>query len=69
MRKTKILIVEDDILIARDVEKILLSLDYSISTIITTGKRVISKIVNENPDLILMDIMFQDKVKGIEIAH
>ena len=69
MRKTKILIVEDDILIARDVEKILLSLDYSVSTIITTGKRIIAKIVNENPDLILMDIMFQDKVKGIEIAH
>jgi two-component system sensor histidine kinase UhpB len=65
----KVLIVEDDILIARDIEKILLSLNYSVSTLITSGARVITKIVNENPDLILMDIMFQDKVRGIEIAR
>lgn len=67
--KTKVLIVEDDILIARDIEKILLTLDYAVSTLITSGDRVITKIVNENPDLILMDIMFQDKVRGIEIAR
>ena len=69
MSKTKILIVEDDILIARDDEKILLELDYSVSTIITTGKRVIPKIINEKPDLILMDIMFQDEVGGIDLAR
>jgi len=68
MRKTKVLIVEDDILIARDIEKVLQSLNYSVSIIITTGKRIVSKIVNENPDLILMDIMFQDEVRGIDIA-
>jgi len=67
--KKKILIVEDDILIARDIERILLSLDYTVSTIVTSGKRVITKIVNENPDLILMDIMFQDKIRGIDIAR
>ena len=69
MGKIKILIVEDDILIARDVEKILLGLEYSVSIIITTGKRVIPKIVNEKPDLILMDIMFQDEVGGIDLAR
>jgi two-component system sensor histidine kinase UhpB len=69
MGKIKILIVEDDILIARDIEKILLGLDYAVSTIITTGKRVIPKIVKEAPDLILLDIMFQDKVEGIDIAR
>jgi PAS domain S-box-containing protein len=71
MNKTKprILIVEDDILIARDIENILLSLCYVVSTIITSGKRVITKIVNEKPDLVLMDIMFQDKIRGIDIAR
>lgn len=67
--KTKVLIVEDDILIAKDIEKILLSLDYAVSTLITSSARIITKIVNENPDLILMDIMFQDKVRGIDIAR
>jgi len=69
MDKIKILIVEDDILIARDIEKILLDLDYSVSTIITTGKRVVPKIVDEKPDLILMDIMFHEKVGGIDLAR
>jgi PAS domain S-box-containing protein len=67
--KTKVLIVEDDILIAKDIENILLRLEYAVSTLITSGDRVITRIVNENPDLILMDIMFQDKVRGIEIAR
>jgi PAS domain S-box-containing protein len=69
MEKAKILIVEDDALIARDIEKILLSLDYSVAKLITTGKGIVSKIVEEDPDLILMDIMFQDEVRGIDIAR
>jgi two-component system sensor histidine kinase UhpB len=67
--KTKVLIVEDDIVIARDIENILLRLDYDVSTLVTSGARVIKKIVDENPDLVLMDIMFQDKVRGIDIAR
>jgi PAS domain S-box-containing protein len=67
--KAKILIVEDDILIARDIERILLGLDYEVSTLVTSGARIITRIVNEKPDLILMDIMFQDKVRGIDIAR
>ncbi len=67
--RPKILIVEDDALIARDIEKILLNLDYTVSTLITSGTRIVTKIVSEKPDLILMDIMFQDKVRGIDIAR
>ncbi len=69
MKKTKILIVEDDALIARDIEKILISLGYSVIKIITTGKGIVPRILKEDPDLILMDIMFQDKVRGIDIAR
>jgi PAS domain S-box-containing protein len=69
MKKTKILIIEDDALIARDLEKILLSLGSSVTKMITTGVGIVSKIVEENPDLILMDIMFQDKLRGIDIAR
>ncbi len=69
MKKTKILIIEDDILIARDIEKILLSAGYFVTTLITTGKRIVSKISKQKPDLILMDIMFQGEVRGIDIAR
>lgn len=69
MSKSKILIVEDDILIARDIEKILLSIEYSVSTIIPIGKRILSKIIDEKPDLVLMDIMFRDEVGGIDLAR
>jgi len=69
MGKIKILIVEDDIVIARDIEKILLGLGYSTCTVISIGKRILPKIEKEKPDLVLMDIMFQDEVRGIELAR
>ncbi len=69
MRKNKILIVEDEALIAKDIEKVLLDLGYSVSIILTSGLRVVSRIVNENPDLILLDIMFHNQVRGIDIAR
>jgi len=69
MRKNKILIVEDEALIAKDIETILLDLGYSVRIILTTGLRVVSKIVRENPDLILLDIMFHNQVRGIDIAR
>ena len=69
MRKNKILIVEDEALIAKDIEKVLLDLGYSVSIILTSGLRVVSRIVNEKPDLILLDIMFHNQVRGIDIAR
>ena len=69
MSKNKILIVEDDVVIARDIEKILLGLGYSVGTVISTGKRIFPKIEKEKPDLVLMDIMFQGHVRGIELAR
>jgi len=69
MYKNKILIVEDEALIAKDIEKILLDLGYSVCVILTMGSRVVSKIVGENPDLVLLDIMFHNQVRGIDIAR
>jgi len=69
MRKKKILIVEDEAIIAKGIERILLDQGYSVRIILTTGLRVVPKIVRENPDLILLDIMFHNQVLGIDIAR
>ena len=69
MRKIKILIVEDEIIIAKDIERILLNLGYSVTSIVTDGKKSLTQVEEDNPDLVLMDIVLHGKLKGIETAR
>jgi CheY-like chemotaxis protein len=65
----KILIVEDEIIIAKEIQNSLRGLGYPSSTIVKSGEVAI-KIVREiHPDLILMDIMLQGNIDGIQAAE
>jgi len=66
--KKKILIVEDEILIAIDIKRILEEEDYNVLDIIGSGKEAIDKAIELKPDLILMDILLNDDVSGIDAA-
>ena len=68
MNKTKILIVEDEYIIAQDIQRSLLSEDYVVVGVAASGTEAINLIENKNPDLILMDIMLQDEITGLDIA-
>ncbi len=57
MEKTKILIVEDEAIIAMEVENQLQGLGYEVTSIIDTGDNAIKKAEENKPDLILMDIL------------
>ena len=66
--KYKILIVEDEILVATDIQESLESLGYAVVGIADTGLKAIKAVANELPDLILMDINLKGEMTGIEAA-
>ena len=69
MQKTKILIVEDETIVAKDTENMLDSLGYKIVEIVTNGMETLKKIEEIHPDLILMDIVLKGNIDGIQIAE
>ena len=68
MVESKILIVEDEIIIAEDLKQELTKLGYKIIGIATKGKEAIKKIKKTKPDLILMDLTLKGELDGIETA-
>ncbi|OHD66037.1 MAG: hypothetical protein A2176_09750 [Spirochaetes bacterium RBG_13_51_14] len=69
MSKATLLIVEDELVIALNIQKILEKLDYSVAGIVTTGEDAVNKALELHPDLILMDIILAGDMNGIEAAR
>ncbi len=67
--KHKIVIVEDEGLIAADLEARLKSAGYNVSGTADTAERALAVIRQTSPDLVLMDIRLKGKVDGIEVAY
>lgn len=68
MSKARILIVEDDGITAKDLEKWLTGLGYNVSAVASSGVDAIKKAKEINPDLVLMDIILGGDIDGIEAA-
>jgi DNA-binding NarL/FixJ family response regulator len=68
-KKKKILIVEDQRIVALDLKRTLYNCGYSITGICSTGEDAIDLIPRKKPDLILMDILLKGKMNGIETAE
>jgi DNA-binding LytR/AlgR family response regulator len=64
----KILIVEDEILVATDIQESLESLGYTVQGVVDTGLKAIEAVEKHLPDLILMDINLKGEMTGIEAA-
>ncbi|HOW83041.1 MAG TPA: response regulator, partial [Spirochaetota bacterium] len=69
MNTTKILIVEDESMIALDIKSILTRLGYAVTGIVITGQECLREISKNRPDLILMDIKLKGSMDGIETAN
>jgi len=63
-----VLIVEDEAITALEMQKILESWNYDISSIVSTGEDAIKEAKNSQPDLILMDIILKGRMDGLEAA-
>jgi two-component system, cell cycle sensor histidine kinase and response regulator CckA len=68
MPTESILIVEDERIVARDLQALLQGLGYSVPAIAASGADAIAKATALRPDLVLMDIRLQGKIDGIETA-
>jgi len=66
---SNILIVEDEIIIAIDLKIRLENLGYYVLGIAVNGKDAIKKTGEKNPDLVLMDILLNGEIDGIETAQ
>ena len=65
----KILIVEDEFIIAMDMKMKLEELGYQVIGIKNSGEQAIKKIQESKPHLILMDVLLKGEMDGIEATH
>jgi len=69
MDKAKVLVVEDQNIVALNLRNRLKNMGYTVPTIAISGEEAIRKTELANPDLVLMDIMLKGDMDGIEAAR
>lgn len=65
----RILIVEDEALVASYLETVLKGLGYAVVGAVDSGERAVAKAQAEQPDLVLMDIRLRGEMDGILAAE
>lgn len=68
MKKTQILVVEDEGIIAKDLQSMLRKLGYDVPATVGTGEKAIATALANQPDLILMDINLRGAMDGVQAA-
>lgn len=66
MKSRKVLIVEDEMIIAMLIERMVIDLGHEVIGKVPTGEEAVEMALKENPDLILMDIRLKGELNGIE---
>jgi len=65
----RILVIEDEAIVAADIQDRLEALGYTVAGWGTTGAEALDLARTSQPDLILMDIMLKGPMNGIQAAH
>ena len=68
MEKLKVLIVEDEPLIAESLADILELLDHEVTGSVSNGEDLLKTLSKSKPDLILLDIQLKGSLSGLELA-
>jgi CheY-like chemotaxis protein len=68
MENIKVMVVEDENIVALDIKNKLKSLGFTVLPVISSGEEAIEKAYECKPDLILMDIMLKGEIDGIDAA-
>ena len=64
----KVLVVEDEIIVAENIKKILENVGYAVVGVVDSGREAIKHTENTRPNLVLMDIKLKGDMDGIEAA-
>ena len=67
-QKHKVWVVEDDWVIAKNLQMMLKKMDYEVSQVLDSGEALLEALQQEIPDLILLDINLAGALDGIETA-
>lgn len=68
MKGKRILLVEDELLIARHIEQMVKNLGYQVAGVVESGEQALRVAGEKSPDLVLMDIRLKGQLDGIEAA-
>jgi signal transduction histidine kinase len=68
MAAPRILVVEDEAIVAFDLERRLLNLGYEVLATVASGEQALKEIEASPPDLVLMDIRLEGELDGIATA-
>lgn len=69
MSKYKVLVVEDEFIVSKDIQNSLIKLGYNVIGSAATGEKAIELALAYEPDVILMDIMLKGELSGIQAAE
>ncbi len=69
MQNLRIMIVEDESLVARDIENMAVSLGYEVCGVASSGEEAVAMAARLHPDLILMDVIIKGNLDGISAAE
>jgi len=64
----KILVVEDEMIIGAKISMLLTNLGYDVTGILPRGEEAIQQVIDNRPDIVLLDINLKGKLDGIETA-
>jgi PAS domain S-box-containing protein len=65
----RILVVEDELVVAADIQQRLVALGYDVPVIASSGAEAVQQAMETKPDLVLMDIVLQGDIDGVAAAE
>ncbi len=65
----RILVVEDEVIVAESIRATLEDFGYEVSDIVTTSEEALQAMEETSTDLVLMDIKLRGEVDGIKTAE
>jgi len=68
MQKPRIVIVEDDMIIAKDIKSTVEIHGYQVVGMVSTGEEAVIKVGELLPDLVIMDVKLKGELDGIDAA-
>ena len=67
--KKRILVVEDDKDIAETMSRTLERMEYTVVDVVSSGDEIVEKVFNTRPDVVLMDVVLDGTINGIEASR
>lgn len=68
MPKTRIMVVEDERIVALNLKQRLIRMGYDVTAVVTSGEKALAAIAANPPDIVLMDIHIDGDMDGIATA-